>query len=168
METEKKQVGSESTDVLCCRQLPEQDERVETGPVRFGDDWPGVFIRGDNAGYYAMALKQYLDQIEPIAGIAEKVDEITTAQLRGLQELLAGDVDGPVWPDVSTILSRVAREYEADRPGEPNVTYRLAAAADVGRESRCVHRMGSPQANMTRSRDLGRLDSRRDGTIKAL
>jgi hypothetical protein len=23
--------------------------RVETGPVQFGADWPGLFIRGDNA-----------------------------------------------------------------------------------------------------------------------
>jgi hypothetical protein len=23
--------------------------RVETGAVQFGDDWPGLFIRGDNA-----------------------------------------------------------------------------------------------------------------------
>jgi hypothetical protein len=30
------------------RRLPAQDERVETGPVQFGDDWPGLFIRGDD------------------------------------------------------------------------------------------------------------------------
>lgn len=24
-------------------------KRVETGPLQVGDDWPGVFIRGDNA-----------------------------------------------------------------------------------------------------------------------
>jgi hypothetical protein len=23
--------------------------RVETGAVQFGDDWPGLFVRGDNA-----------------------------------------------------------------------------------------------------------------------
>lgn len=28
---------------------PKDTERVETGPVQFGNDWPGVFIRGDNA-----------------------------------------------------------------------------------------------------------------------
>jgi len=27
---------------------PENLDRVETGPVQFGDDWPGYFIRGDN------------------------------------------------------------------------------------------------------------------------
>lgn len=40
------------------------DERVETGPTQIGDDWPGVFIRGDNAAYYAMMLRQYLEHGE--------------------------------------------------------------------------------------------------------
>jgi hypothetical protein len=41
------------------RELPAPTDgkgRVETGATRFGDDWPGVFIRGDNAMYYAMVL----------------------------------------------------------------------------------------------------------------
>lgn len=38
------------------RQLPHQEPRVETGPVQFGTDWPGVFIRGDNAMAKAMLL----------------------------------------------------------------------------------------------------------------
>lgn len=40
--------------------LPHNGPRVETGPVQFGDDWPGVFIRGDNAFGYAMALRAFL------------------------------------------------------------------------------------------------------------
>jgi hypothetical protein len=34
------------------RHLPpptDGEGRVETGAVKFGDDWPGFFIRGDNA-----------------------------------------------------------------------------------------------------------------------
>lgn len=30
--------------------------RVETGAIRFGEDWPGVFLRGD----YALPMAQYL------------------------------------------------------------------------------------------------------------
>lgn len=30
--------------------------RVETGPVRFGDDWAGLFIRGDNAMHLSVLL----------------------------------------------------------------------------------------------------------------
>lgn len=31
------------------RKLPAVTERVETGPIQFGDDWPMFAIRGDNA-----------------------------------------------------------------------------------------------------------------------
>ena len=31
--------------------------RPETGPMQFGVDWPGVFIRGDNALVYAQLLE---------------------------------------------------------------------------------------------------------------
>lgn len=43
------------------RKLPAVEQRVETGPIQFGDDWPGTFIRGDNAAHYAWALEAYLD-----------------------------------------------------------------------------------------------------------
>lgn len=42
------------------RVLPNTGLRVETGPVQFGDDWPGLFIRGDDALYRAMRLGEYL------------------------------------------------------------------------------------------------------------
>jgi hypothetical protein len=32
-------------------------ERIESGPLQFGDDWPGVFIRGDKALFSARALE---------------------------------------------------------------------------------------------------------------
>jgi hypothetical protein len=44
------------------RQLPPVDDRVKTGPIQFGDDRPGVFIRGDNAMTYAMALSSLIKQ----------------------------------------------------------------------------------------------------------
>lgn len=31
------------------RKIEHTGERVETGPLQIGDDWPGFFIRGDNA-----------------------------------------------------------------------------------------------------------------------
>jgi hypothetical protein len=46
------------------RQLPEQEQRVETGVVQFGDDWPGVFIRGDNAFNFAIHLKIMIDRVD--------------------------------------------------------------------------------------------------------
>jgi hypothetical protein len=45
--------------------VPGVAERVETGPIQFGDDWPGVFIRGDNALFYANALEAALGVLPP-------------------------------------------------------------------------------------------------------
>jgi hypothetical protein len=36
--------------------------RVETGAVQFGDDWPGLFVRGDNA-------RSLRDWIRRLAGL---------------------------------------------------------------------------------------------------
>jgi hypothetical protein len=42
------------------RQLPAVEVRVETGPAQFGDDWPGVFLRGDDAMNFAAHLELLL------------------------------------------------------------------------------------------------------------
>lgn len=34
-----------------------QPSRLEGGPVQFGDDWPGLWLRGDACHAYALALK---------------------------------------------------------------------------------------------------------------
>jgi hypothetical protein len=52
--------------------------RAETGPMKFGDDWPGVFIRGDNA-FFFLKVCEALTAANPVA---EK-------GLEGLKELLA-------------------------------------------------------------------------------
>ena len=57
------------------RTLPPVETRVETGPVQFGGDWPGIFIRGDNAAHLAMSLRRALsNDPDPLAtAIAESV-----------------------------------------------------------------------------------------------
>lgn len=42
------------------RVLPDQIPRVETGPVKFGDDWCGTFVRGDDSFFYAMVIRQVI------------------------------------------------------------------------------------------------------------
>jgi len=37
-----------------------KNKRPETGPMRFEDDWCGVFIRGDQAHGFAFAIEQLL------------------------------------------------------------------------------------------------------------
>ena len=38
--------------------------RMETGPLQLGDDWPGYFIRGDEALGEASSMKVLADAIE--------------------------------------------------------------------------------------------------------
>ncbi|MHC4215534.1 MAG: hypothetical protein ACYSWP_19410 [Planctomycetota bacterium] len=46
--------------------LPERGDnpRVETGAVQFGNDWPGLFIRGDNAAELMMHIRQIAKAVE--------------------------------------------------------------------------------------------------------
>jgi len=37
-----------------------QVPRVESGPIRFGSDWTGLFLRGDDAVVNGLVLKSYL------------------------------------------------------------------------------------------------------------
>jgi hypothetical protein len=45
------------------RKIPLNGVRPETGPMQFGGDWPGVFIRGDNALGYALALRRAIERL---------------------------------------------------------------------------------------------------------
>lgn len=47
------------------RKFPAEEERVETGPIQFGRDWPGIFLRGDDAGPFGFLLGEYLDDPSP-------------------------------------------------------------------------------------------------------
>lgn len=66
-----------------------REHRLESGVVQFGDDWPGVFFRGDDAFHYAQQVRHGLEIL-----IAERPTEaILCAMLRNLMaELLAADV----------------------------------------------------------------------------
>ena len=66
------------------RKLPAAEPRVESGPVQFGDDWPGVFLRGDNACWYGFVLKQFLESVGDGADLMQK------AMLQGLASDLQG------------------------------------------------------------------------------
>lgn len=67
--------------------LPNRNDRVETGPVQFGEDWPGLFIRGDNCIYYSMCLQTVLRLLKELP--ADKlIDAIAVANVKGLAELM--------------------------------------------------------------------------------
>lgn len=61
--------------------LPKSLSRMETGVVRFGDDWPGVFLRGDCAAHMAGYLREAL-------AVAKKLDPITRIVLENFCESL--------------------------------------------------------------------------------
>lgn len=35
-------------------------DRMETGPLQFVGDWPGIFIRGDQAAHFAFTLRRFI------------------------------------------------------------------------------------------------------------
>lgn len=73
------------------RMIPSVEPRVETGPTQFGDDWPGVFIRGDNALIGTLpALRNTLTHLQNTKQWATYPLQIMIAEseLKGLIELL--------------------------------------------------------------------------------
>ena len=45
------------------QKFPALNKRIDTGPVQFGDDWPGIYIRGDSAGGISDRLGHVLKAI---------------------------------------------------------------------------------------------------------
>lgn len=59
--------------------------RPETGPMKFGDDWTGVFLRGDYAGPMAFYLSMALARIKA----ARVLNPMEVLQLEDLCATLA-------------------------------------------------------------------------------
>lgn len=70
-------------------------DRIETGPVQFGDDWPGVFIRGDNAFAYGMAIEAALMHLN-----SDDIHvQMARSQLEGLLSTLRSSMAVPSTED---------------------------------------------------------------------
>jgi hypothetical protein len=66
------------------RQLPAVVNRVETGALRFGDDWPGLFIRGDDC----FLLKQCIVQVmQVLNSLTEEQAHVVAPYAVRLQEI---------------------------------------------------------------------------------
>lgn len=100
--------------------------RVECGVIQFGDDWPGIFIRGDNALALSMAIK----------GLAiNPYDMVFSGQVQELGRLLAScDVDkcGPVakWQHAADLKS-ADESREGSSPSRPT-RYKCDSCYDTG------------------------------------
>lgn len=67
--------------------------RLETGPVKFGDDWAGVFIRGDEANYFALQIDIILEFLKK-----NNLDpwlNLSITYLEQLCDLLKSSYEGP-------------------------------------------------------------------------
>lgn len=58
---------------------PPDRPRVETGAVQFGNDWPGLFVRGDNAFSLAWRIRRLADLLagHPDSNVAVALRELT-------------------------------------------------------------------------------------------
>lgn len=63
--------------------------RVETGALQFNDDWPGIFVRGDNAAFYAMQLRHVIRYVEQSA---DHIDFYALNSAKNLVDLLSSCV----------------------------------------------------------------------------
>lgn len=63
--------------------MPSHEPRVESGSIVFGNDWPGLFLRGDDAMGYALQLQYVLDHVDE-----DNVDAISLHIVRALLHAL--------------------------------------------------------------------------------
>ena len=84
--------------------------RVETGPLQIDDDWPGVFIRGDNA------LMGYVPALDVL--IAGRASPIDMAVCRGLLRTLrsSGVVSGVDPEDLQVVRTSDADQARRQDP----------------------------------------------------
>lgn len=68
------------------RKLKGYKRRVETGPVSFGPDWAGVFIRGDGALFYGWTLQCVVKSL--ILRPSPDIDSMAVIYLKQLADLL--------------------------------------------------------------------------------
>lgn len=86
-----------------------KQSRPETGPMQFGDDWRGIFIRGDTAGWMAMKLKSLLDDS------GGWLDAVEMAEMWSLQSLLASS-DHHAEANVQRVKAWIAVVDETGKP----------------------------------------------------
>lgn len=73
--------------------LPANHKRIETGPLQIGDnDWPGYFIRGDNAMHLSFLMHQAADILDKHGSVVEaltlryEADRIAGCDTRTMNE----------------------------------------------------------------------------------
>lgn len=69
--------------------IPYEGQRIETGPIQFGEDWPGLFIRGDNA----LGVAMNVDAVLSVLTEEQKLDVFFAAKsLESLSKTIKEEV----------------------------------------------------------------------------
>ena len=70
--------------------------RIETGPIKFGEDWTGVFIRGDNAITMAADLEILDSMLGPNNFYRDKLKyiiDVLTSCAEGKEDVIVQHID---------------------------------------------------------------------------
>jgi hypothetical protein len=105
-------------------------KRAESGPVRFGDDWTGLFLRGDEAFSHGQVLEELL------------------------ADLKAGREVGAVTKDVVEYLKELLLSVRADEAQTPTKLQPFEKCLDEGR----VDFLSAPPERWLRFRSYENLD----------
>lgn len=81
-------------------------KRVESGPIQFDDDWPGVFIRGDSAFHYARSLRKFFGRLPQDDNDFQLRLERNTVQVM-IRALERSNVHGPEY--VEADVQKISR-----------------------------------------------------------
>jgi hypothetical protein len=69
--------------------LPGGSGRVPTGAVQFQDDWPGLFVRGDDAIFLRSAIRHLQERL---AGTQDVAISNALLKLRGIADIIEQQV----------------------------------------------------------------------------
>jgi hypothetical protein len=92
MTDQLQKITADLSQIPCPFELNAHGNRIETGALQINEDWPGVFIRGDNAMWTAMQLRQVLAVLEQNQDWSLTM-QLTIAELKGHISLLTSCVE---------------------------------------------------------------------------
>jgi hypothetical protein len=69
-----------------------QDGTIRTGRMKIGNDWPGIFIRGDDALSYASKLRRLFAEAEKRANELSQDELMAWARVEELAALFAASL----------------------------------------------------------------------------
>ena len=77
---------------MAIRELLGVEPRVESGAIKFGSDWPGLFLRGDDAASLSCQIARIIALIKNSSANTSILDRLAIAELIALKDLIDNDV----------------------------------------------------------------------------